>query len=146
MLIYPQANHLQNWLDFGHGLLISLLWALFWLCGFLVISPITHRKDGLKFDISIYPDRLQKWLYYGNSLLIFLIWAQIWLVKRVTFGGFQAFPGKSMKWVAWNLAGWCTLTSFRTDNILVTVCYFSSIWCHFDLVKLVRFEVSGQFL
>ena len=33
----------------------------------------------------------------------------------------------------------------RTDYILIMVCWFSSFWCHFDLVKQVKFGVSGDF-
>ena len=38
-------------------------------------------------------------------------------VKR----GFQAFPGKSIKSRAWNLACWRILTAFTTDWIMVSV-------------------------
>ena len=48
--------------------------------------------------------------------------------------------------MAWNFACRCILTSFRTDWILVTVCWFFILWRYFNLVKLVKFRVSGHFL
>ena len=59
--------------------------------------------------------------------------------------GFRAFPGERMEGMAWNYACWCILTTFRTDKIVVTVCWFSSIWHAFNLVKRVKFGVSGHF-
>ena len=40
----------------------------------------------------------------------------------------------------------CSLTTLKTDQILVTVKWFSSFWYHLDLVKLAKFDVSGPFL
>ena len=37
-------------------------------------------------------------------------------------------------------------TAFRTYQILVTVCSFCSFWGHLDLVKQVKYGVSGHFL
>ena len=48
--------------------------------------------------------------------------------------------------MTWNFACRCILTSFRTDWILVTVCWFFILWRYFNLVKLVKFRVSGHFL
>ena len=51
------------------------------------------------------------------------------------------------KWgIVSNWACWCILTTFRTDYILVTVCWFSSFWRHFELVKQVRFWGLQDFL
>ena len=47
--------------------------------------------------------------------------------------------------MAWNLTWWCILTTFRTDKIMVMICWFSYVWRHFDLVKQVKFGVSGHF-
>ena len=49
-------------------------------------------------------------------------------------------------WIVWNLTCWFILTTFRTDWILVTVCWFSSFGQHFDLMKQVYFVISGHFL
>ena len=50
-----------------------------------------------------------------------------------------------MEGIAWNFACWCILTTFRTGHILVTVCWFSSLWRYFDLLKRVKFGFSGHF-
>ena len=59
--------------------------------------------------------------------------------------GFCAFPGERMEGMVWNFACWCILGTFRTVLIMVMVCWFSSFWRHFDLVKWVKFGVSGHF-
>ena len=52
MLLY--LGDLQNWLDYGHGLVIFLILALFWLSemgqiwGFQAISRRRHEGNGLK--------------------------------------------------------------------------------------------------
>ena len=56
---------------------------------------------------------------------------------------FRAFAGERVEGMAWNFKCWCILTIFRADEIMVTVCWFSSVWRHFDLVKRVKFWVSG---
>ena len=35
---------------------------------------------------------------------------------------------------------------FRADEISVIICWFSSFWHHFDLVKQTKFATSGHFL
>ena len=35
---------------------------------------------------------------------------------------------------------------FRADKIWVIICWFSSFWHHFDLVKQAKFPTSGHFL
>ena len=51
----------------------------------------------------------------------------------------EAFPGERMERMTW-----CILATFRTYCIMVMVCWFSSIWCHFNLVKRAKFDVSGH--
>ena len=46
MLMY--LDHLQNWLDYGHSLLIFLILVLFWLSERGQISWRTHGGNGLK--------------------------------------------------------------------------------------------------
>ena len=53
---------------------------------------------------------------------------------------------KRMEGMAWHVACWCILVNFRTDYIMVTVCWFFLFWHYFDLVKRVKFVVSGRFL
>ena len=74
-----------------------------------------HGGIDLKFYMLMYLDHLQNWLVYGHGLLIFLILALLWLSVTGEIWGFRAFPGERMKGMAWNFAGWCILTTFRTD-------------------------------
>ena len=92
----------------------------------------------------MYPDHLQNWLDFAHGLLISSFWRHFDLVKRVIFC-FWVFPGERMEGIAWNFGCWCILTTFRTVLILVMVCWFSSSWRHFHLVKRVQFGVSGYF-
>ena len=94
----------------------------------------------------MYLDHLQNWLVYGHSLLIFLILALFWLSEMGQIWGFRAFSGECMEEMASNFAPWCILTTFRTDKFMATVCWFLSFWRYFDLVKRVKFGVSGHFL
>ena len=93
----------------------------------------------------MYPEHLQNWLDFGHGLLIFLLFRITFTCETGQIGGFQAFPGKFMEGMAWNFVCWCILTTFKSDNILVMVCWFSSFWYHFDLVKQVKFSVSRYF-
>ena len=104
-----------------------------------------HRGDGFRLCMLMFPDNLQKWLDYGHNLWIFLILALFWLSEMGQTCGFWAFPGECMERIAWNFACWCILTTFRTGNIFVMVCWFSSFWHHFNLVKWVKFGVSRHF-
>ena len=73
-------------------------------------------------------------------------WHNFWLGEMGEIWGFRAFPGKCMEGIAWNLACWCILTTFRTDEIMVSLYWFSSFWLHLNLVKPVKFGVSRHFL
>ena len=107
--------HLQNWLDFGHGLLI-----------FLILVPLRLNETG-KFKLS------------GHFLRkAWEEWPEIWHTD-------VSLPRRWTGGMVWNLTCCFSVITFRTDYISVTVCWFSSCWCHFDLVKLVIFEVSGYF-
>ena len=75
----------------------------------------THGGNGLKFYMLMYLDHLQNWLAYGHGLLIFLILALFWLSETGQIWGFWAFPRERMEEMAWNVARWCILTTFRTD-------------------------------
>ena len=59
--------------------------------------------------------------------------------------GFRAFARERMEEMVWNFACWCILGTFRTDYIMVMVCWFYSFWRHLGLVKWVIFGVSGHF-
>ena len=59
--------------------------------------------------------------------------------------GFLAFAGDCIEGLAWNFTCWCILTIFRTDKFMVTVWWFFKFWRFLDLVKRVKFGVSGYF-
>ena len=85
MLVY--SDHLQNRLDFGHGMLIFLIWVPLWHVkqvkfGGSGIFFRTHGRNGLKFDMLMYPDHLWNWLHSGHGLLIFLILAPFFLCSE----------------------------------------------------------------
>ena len=50
-----------------------------------------------------------------------------------------------MRRITWHVVCWCILTTFRTDKLLVTVCFFSSFWRNFDSLKQVEFGGYGHF-
>ena len=104
-----------------------------------------HGGNGLKFCTLMYLDHLQNLLVYSYGLLIFLILAQFWLCETGQIWGFRAFPGERMDEMASNFACWCISTTFRTDKFMATVYWFFQFWRYFDLVKRVKFGVSGHF-
>ena len=79
------------------------------------ICQRTHGGNGPKFYMLMYLDHLQNWLVCGHGLLIFVILALFWLSETGQIWGFRAFPGERMEEMAWNIAPWCILTTFRTD-------------------------------
>ena len=95
MLLYP--DHLQNWLDYGYGLVIFLILVLFWLSetgqmwGFLAFSgkPIEEMAWILNADVSWPLSALIRlWLQFVDfsnfdAILLFCEMGKIW--------GFQAF-------------------------------------------------------
>ena len=62
MLMYP--SHLRKWLDYGHGLLSFPILVAFYLVKRVKFGGSghfrrTHRGNGLKFCMFMYPDHLQ---------------------------------------------------------------------------------------
>ena len=51
----------------------------------------THGRNGLKFDMLMYPDHHWNWLHSDHGLLVFLILAPFDLVKQVTCAAFRHF-------------------------------------------------------
>ena len=76
----------------------------------------------------------------------FLILVLFWLSETSQIWGFRTFLGERMEEMAWNFACWCILTTFKTDQFWIKVRWFLKFWHYFDLVKWVRFGVSGHFL
>ena len=67
------------------------------------------------------------------------------MLMSVRPAGFWPFPAKRIEGLTSNFTFWCIPTVYRTDKIMVMVCCFFCLWRHFDLVKLVKFGVSGHF-
>ena len=114
-------DHLQNWLDYGHSLLIFLCLTPLWLSemgqiwGFWAFPREGMGGNGLKMCTLMYLDHLQNWFIYAYSLVIFLTWTLFWLSEKGQIWGLWAFPGERMDGMASNFACWCNLTTFRTD-------------------------------
>ena len=94
MLMYP--DHLENWLDFGHRLLIFLVLAAFWfsetgqICDFWSFSW-EHMEEWPQICMLMYSDHLQNRFDFGHALLIFLIFAPFWLSETGQIWGFLDF-------------------------------------------------------
>ena len=134
---WPPSELIRLWV---HSVDFPAL-ALFWLSetgqslGFRKFFFRSQRMNGLKFAMLMYPDHIENWVVCGDvfppfgSILI--------LMKLVQF---------HVSWhFLWILASWYVLTTFKTDSILVMVCWYSSFWHPFDWLKLVKFEVSHAF-
>ena len=62
----------------------------------------THGRNGLKFDMLMYPDHLWNWLHSGHGQLIFLILAPFLLSETCQMCSFQAFSWQCMGGIGWN--------------------------------------------
>ena len=87
----------------------------------------------------MYPDHLLNLLDYLMVHWLPFFWRRFELVKRVKFGISGYFSENA--WREWPeiFACWCFMTTYRTDKINVTVCWFYSLRHHFDFI----FQVSG---
>ena len=118
MLMY--LDHLQNWLVYGHGQLIYLILALFWLSetgqiwGFRAFPAERMQEwpDILHADVSWH---LQNWLVYGLGLLLFVILALFWLSETGQIWGFRAFPGERMEGMAYI---WYSAVSWQPSELI----------------------------
>ena len=138
-------------LFYGHGLVIILNLALFWLSetgqiwSFRAFPGERMAEIAWNFCTLMYLDHIQKWLVYGYGLLIFLSLALFWLSERVKFGVSGHFPKNAWrKWpeilyadVSWPPSKLISLWPRSGD--------FFKFWRYFDLVKRVKFRVSGHF-
>ena len=142
---------LQNWLDFGHHLLIIFILSSFWLsetgqiCHFRTFSG--KRKGGMAWTLACWCilTTFRTYSDFGHGLLIFLILSSFWLCETGQIGGFWGFSSECMGGMAWNLTCRCILTALLTAYILVIVCWFSSFQRYFDLVKQIKFAIFGAF-
>ena len=117
-------------------------WVKFGVSGHFPEDSWRQWPEILHVDVSRSPSELFKSKSWSVD---FLILALFWLSEMGQIWGFQAFSGEHMVGMVWNFACWCILTTFRTEEIMVMVCLFSSFWHHFDLVKQVQFGVSRHF-
>ena len=141
-------GHLQNSLDYRLGLLIFLLLASLWLSemgqiwGFRAF-PGEHMV-GMAWNFACWCILTTfRRLVYSHGLLIFLILSFFLLIEMGRIWGFPSFLEEPIEGMAWKFACWFILTTFRTYQIRAMVCWFL---CYFDLVKWVKFRVSGHFL
>ena len=103
MLMY--LDHLQNWLVYGHSLLIFLILALFWLSetgeiwGFRALSG--EHMGGMAWNFArwciLTTFRTDKFM--ATVCWFFLFWRYFDLVKRVKFGVSRYFPENT--WRKW---------------------------------------------
>ena len=119
MLMY--LDHIQNWLVYGRGLVIFVIFVLLWLSetgqiwGFRTFPGERMEEMAWNFATLMYLDYLQNWLVYGYSLLIFVILALFWLSETGQIWGFWTFPAERMERMTWNMVCYCILTTSRTD-------------------------------
>ena len=149
MLMYP--DHRQHWLDFGRLLLIFLILVAFWFSETGLISDFGafswERRGGMAWNIMLkYPDHFQDCFDLVHCLLIFVILVSFWLSETGQLWGSRRFSLERMGGMVQKFTCWCILTTFGTDYVLITVCWLSSFWLHSDLMRQVRFLVSGHFL
>ena len=93
----------------------------------------------------MYADHLQNWLDYAYVLLMFVIlvlfWlsepGQIWVSRHLLENPLRKWPDIWHADVSWSPSGLIRFWSQFVD--------FFSFWCYFDLVKQVKFGVSGHF-
>ena len=65
----------------------------------------THKRNGLKFDMLMYPNHLQNWLGSGRGLLIFLSLAAIFWGAHYRSGlgfGQLMYPDHLQNWFSYN--------------------------------------------
>ena len=89
--------------------------------GHLPVNAWREWPEILHADVS-WPssELISLWPWYVD----FLILALFWLSETGQIWGFRAFPGERLEEMAWNFAWWCILTTFRTDQFMVRVCWF----------------------
>ena len=145
--MYP--DHFQNWLYFGHLLLI-----LVQLTKQVKIGGSRHSLDNAwkewpEIKFLMYPDHLQNYFDFGHDQLIFLFLVQFWLVKRVKF----AVLGYNLE-MAWNESPEIKRTHF---SAIFTYCgilsversfsfFFSSIYikhAYLDYLLNIMYLVLG---
>ena len=102
MLMY--IAHLQNWLEYGHGLLIFLLLAPFWL-----------GETGQIWGFRAFPkERIEGMAYIFTVCWFSFFWSTILTWWNGSNLGFLRIFQGSMEGMAWNFACWVIVATFRT--------------------------------
>ena len=127
MLMY--LGHLQNWWDYGHGLLIFLFLASLWLSemgqiwGFRTFPGGRIVGMALNFEcwciMTIF-----KIISLWSQSIVFCNFGVFLLSEMGQIWGFRAFRGEPFEEVAWNFACWCIVSTFSTDKIMIVVSSF----------------------
>ena len=118
MLMYRDLLH--NRLVQGHGLLIFVILALFWLCetghiwgfGHFLENAWREWPEILHSDVSWQPSEL---ISSGSRSVIFVILALFWLSETGQIWGFRVYLRERLEGMAWNMVCCCILTTFRTE-------------------------------
>ena len=127
---------------------------MLWVCYASAFRPRRHYVCGLSILPSIcssvlspkHPLSTCTWVRWSIQPTVSIFRPVRPSVRLSVLRGFRPFPRECMEGMAWNFQCWCILTIFRSEWIIVMVCWFSSFWSQFNLVKLVKCGVSGNFL
>ena len=128
MLMY--LDHLQNWIDHGHGLLI-----------FPLLAPLWLSETGQMWAFRAFPGERMEGMacnfacccilttFRTGYIMVMVCWFfKFWhcfdIVKWAKFGVSGHFLQNPLRKWPNIFACWCILTTFRTDKILITVCWF----------------------
>ena len=143
MLLYP--DHLQNWLDFGHGLLIFLLLGttlVYWNGSnsvFLGFSRRTNGENGLTFCLLMYPDYLQK---YNNIIVTVCRFVfQFCTIPSSWNGSKLVFPG--ITWRALGRNGLKFYMLMYPDHLQKWIDSDHDLWIFFILTPLWLGETAS---
>ena len=136
MLLYP--DHIQNWLDYGYGLVIFLILVLFWLSetgqilGFQAFSekPIEEMAWNFACWCILTTFRTDKIMVTVCGF--FQFWCYFDLVKRVKFGVSRHF-GRALWIFLLMVTLWLKLVIFGVSGHYLVL---SLIWCHWCDVEI----------
>ena len=101
---WPPSELIKVWsrsVDFPFFGIILTKWNR-WNLGYLAIFFRMHWRNGLQFDMLLYPYYLFNCLHFGHGLLIFLILAGIWLRETSHIWSFQAFSWERIGGIGWS--------------------------------------------
>ena len=136
-------DHLQKWFDYGYGMLVILILALFWLsgtghiwvCSHFRQNPLKKWPEILHADVSWSPpERIRLW---SQFVVFCLIWALFWVSEMGQIWDFRPFWSCSVDfnhydasltatghiWGFWALSGECVgVNADRGGGIFLMLC------------------------